>query len=223
LLEVRRLAAAHEAYVALLPERDNRAAAAFVAASAHQVCLLGSPAGQTQSHADGSSISPEVCASLLFLVAEAHADAAECAKRIAIDRDHMTPPEAALLTAIKALCMGRPSDVIRVDLPPLVAGDPAELAIEALHLELLKVIKSLAARLLTRIDRDAPAGGNLEFGRVKDLSAGALGDVLGTGESVFSLFPGPLHLANLLIAVERDLAGSALSRIPAPKGISEDG
>ena len=41
LAEVRRLAAAHEAFVALLPERENRRAAAFVAASAHQVCLLG--------------------------------------------------------------------------------------------------------------------------------------------------------------------------------------
>ena len=30
-----RLAATHEIYVALMPDRDNRAAAAFVAASAH--------------------------------------------------------------------------------------------------------------------------------------------------------------------------------------------
>src|SRR5580704_5315415 len=41
LAELRRLAAAHEAYAALLPDRDNRAAAAFVAASAHQVVTLG--------------------------------------------------------------------------------------------------------------------------------------------------------------------------------------
>jgi hypothetical protein len=40
LSELRRLASAHETYVALLPERINRAAAAFVAASAHQACML---------------------------------------------------------------------------------------------------------------------------------------------------------------------------------------
>ena len=34
--ELRRIAAAQEAYAALLPDRGNRAAAAFVAAAAHQ-------------------------------------------------------------------------------------------------------------------------------------------------------------------------------------------
>src|SRR5438093_4393992 len=41
LAEMRRLAAAYEAYAALLPHRDNRTAAAFVAACAHQVVSLG--------------------------------------------------------------------------------------------------------------------------------------------------------------------------------------
>src|SRR5271169_3743396 len=41
LAELRRLAAAHEAYVALLPGRENRPAAAFVAASAHRAFMLG--------------------------------------------------------------------------------------------------------------------------------------------------------------------------------------
>ena len=77
LLEVRRLAAAHEAFVALLPERENRAAAAFVAAAAHQVCLVGAIAGEgkiAHSYLDGATVAPEICATLLFMVAEAHAD-----------------------------------------------------------------------------------------------------------------------------------------------------
>ncbi|MER9481030.1 hypothetical protein NKI74_16675 [Mesorhizobium sp. M0494] len=88
LLEMRRLAAAYESYVALLPDRENRSAAAFVAASAHQVYLLSTAnLDRPASYLDGASVSPEVCASLLFLVAEAHADAADCAKRISIPTD----------------------------------------------------------------------------------------------------------------------------------------
>src|ERR1700731_3962469 len=82
LAELRRLAAAHEAYAALLPDRDNRAAAAFVAASAHQVVTLGLGRGGAVSRIDTAAVSSDVCATLLFLIAEAHADAAEAAKRI---------------------------------------------------------------------------------------------------------------------------------------------
>lgn len=228
LLEVRRLAAAHEAFVALLPERENRSAAAFVAASAHQVCLIGSVAdGDEPSYLDGASVAPEICAALLFMVAEAHADAAECAKRISIDIEDGTAVERALLTSIKLLATGRLNNVGQLDMPDIdtVHATP-EQAIDALYLELLKGIKKLAARLLSRVDLD-PAAGGIEpasnyFARVKELSVGQLEDVFGTGDPIFNLFPGPLHLANLLIAVERDLIDSALTRLPSPPGVDDD-
>lgn len=216
LLEMRRLAAAHESYVALLPDRENRSAAAFVAASAHQVYLLSTAnLDRPHSYLDGASISSEVCASLLFLVAEAHADAAECAKRISIPTDPRRVVEAALLTAIQRFCFGRLNTVRRVALPELpVDMEPGEIAVNALYLELLKGIKNLADRLLSRVDLDVADGGiespSSFFNRVKELSVGRLEDVLGTGSPVFSLFPGPLHLANLLLAVDRDLVESAL-------------
>lgn len=228
LLEVRRLAAAHEAFVALLPERENRAAAAFVAASAHQVCLIGSrDLGDELSYLDGTSVAPEICAALLFMVAEAHADAAECAKRISIDLEEGTTVERALLTSIRLLATGRLRSVGQLDMPDIDANQATpEQAIDALYLELLKGIKSLAARLLSRVDLD-PAAGGIEpagtyFARVKELSVGQLEDVFGTGDQIFNLFPGPLHLANLLIAVERDLIESALTRLPAPQGVDDD-
>src|SRR6266851_2398037 len=77
LSELRRLAAAHESYVALLPERENRAGAAFVAAAAHQACMLRRVAVVGHSRIDAAAVTPEICATLLFLVAEANADAAE--------------------------------------------------------------------------------------------------------------------------------------------------
>jgi superfamily II DNA/RNA helicase len=231
LLEVRRLAAAHEAFVTLLPERENRAAAAFVAAAAHQVCLVGSIVGQDQiphSYLDGASVAPEICATLLFMVAEAHADAAECAKRISFSPDDGTAIEKALLTAIKSLASGRLSSIRQMEMPEL-ATDRAtpEQAIDALYLELFKGVKNLAARLLARVDLARAAGGiepaSAFFIRVKELSVAQMDDVLGTGDQIFNLFPGPLHLANLLIAVERDLIESALTRTPAPDGVDEGG
>ena len=42
------------------------------------------------------------------------------------------------------------------------------------------------------------------------------------GPVAVSVFPGPLHLANLLIAVAGDLFDSALCRVPAPPGINAD-
>ncbi|TBZ35723.1 DEAD/DEAH box helicase [Rhizobium leguminosarum bv. viciae] len=225
--EMQRLASAHESYVALLPDRDNRSAAAFVAASAHQVCLLGTykPDGYV-SYLDGASLSAEVCASLLFLIAEAHADAAECAKRISAPTDPAHAVEAALLNAIRWLCLGRVHLVAAIALPELpIYTESSDTAVSALYLELLKGIKNLALRIQRRADLPTEVGG-IEpsanfFNRVKQLSIGQLDDIFGTGDPVFSLFPGPLHLANLLLAVDRDLIGSALSRIPTPDQVPD--
>lgn len=231
LLEVRRLAAAHEAFVALLPERENRAAAAFVAAAAHQVCLAGSIVGEgkiAHSYLDGTSVAPEICATLLFMVAEAHADAAECAKRITISPDDGTSVQRALLTSIALLATGRLGNIGQMDIPDIDTEQATpEQAIDALYLELFKGVKKLAARLLARVDLD-PAAGGIEppsafFTRVKELSVGEMEDVFGADDHIFNLFPGPLHLANLLIAVELDLVESALTRTPAPQGVDENG
>ena len=43
------------------------------------------------------------------------------------------------------------------------------------------------------------------------------------GETLLSLYPGPLHLANILLGLEGDLLGTALSRIPTPGGVEESG
>lgn len=230
LLEVRRLAAAHEAFVALLPERENRAAAAFVAASAHQVCLAGSVSeGNGFSYLDGATIAPEICATLLFMVAEAHADASECSKRISADPDEATAVEQALATSIKLLATGRLADIGQLELPNVDTGqDTPEQAIDALFLELLKGIKKLATRLLLPMDAEPAADGGIDpasahFARVKALSVGQLEDVFGADDHIFNLFPGPLHLANLLIAVERDLVESALARVSPPQGVDGDG
>ena len=227
LSQMRRLAAAHEAYVALLPDRDNRNAAAFVAAAAHHACLLDLRAEDRRvSYLTGNSVAEEVCAALLFLVADAHADAAECAKRILIAEGQRTRVDGVLLNSIKLLCQGRLAPIGALPVPELQEEDRAERAVEALYRELYLGVKNLAARHLSRVDVPVDEGG-IEpaatfFARVKELSVAILGDALETGNEVYSLFPGPLHLANLLLAVDRDLITSAISRTLPPGGVSED-
>lgn len=225
LAEARRLAAAHEAFVALLPERENRRAAAFVAASAHQLVMLGeeSKGQRTTSYVDGLSIAPEVSATLLFLVAEAHADAAESAKRIRADSEGHSHVERTLLLAIKLLALGKLREASRLPLPAIdLELESPELAVQALLLEILKGVRSIATRLLLRIDAGGITPASEFFQRVKELSVGRLEDILETGDPIYSLFPGPLHLANLLMAVERDLIESVVTRIPTPNGLTED-
>lgn len=109
LRRMRRLSATHEALVALLPDRENRAAAAFISGTAHQVYAQGVALRRAlpqQSYIDRSSVSPEVCATLLFMIADSFADAAEASKSILPDVEKGTDIEKALLLSIRRLARG---------------------------------------------------------------------------------------------------------------------
>ncbi|MBY8824285.1 DEAD/DEAH box helicase [Sphingomonas colocasiae] len=228
LIRVRRLAAAHEAFVAILPDRENRAAAAFVAGSAHQACLLARPRGEiARSFVNETSVAEEVSATLLFLVAESHADAAEASKQIQDDAPQSTAVEKALLTSIKMLATGELRAIVQSALPEIIdAEDSMAVAIDALRLELLKGVKHIALRLRNKVDIDPTVGGvqpaTAFFERVKALSVSEIDGIFDDGRNVVSLFPGLIHIANLLLAVERDLISSALTRVPTPGGVTED-
>ena len=149
---MRRLASAQEAFVSTSPDREDRTAAAFVAASAHHVCLLGDVARTSRtSHASYlgiNSISPEVSAALLFLIAEASADAAEMAKLIRARKSG--PIEARLLEAIAGLATGRLTTVVAAALPStseLVDAQPGLAATRALYFMLLTGVRALAQQM----------------------------------------------------------------------------
>jgi superfamily II DNA/RNA helicase len=230
LIRMRRIAVSNEALVALLPERENRAAAAFVAATAHQAYALGDTLGKTErrfSYVESGSVSPDICATLLFMVAESYADAAEASKAILPDPGRHSPIEKVLLLSIGHLARGELRAVTDIEFPDFDRGAPLDgQAEQALLLELFRGVKNLAHQLQLRVDlatesRGVEAGG-IAFARVKALCIEKLGGVI-DGDEVYSLFPGPLHLANLLLAVERDLIASAITRIPTPGGAEEAG
>tara|TARA_R110002110_G_scaffold217850_1_gene431771 strand:+ start:3780 stop:7091 length:3312 start_codon:yes stop_codon:yes gene_type:complete len=226
--ELRRIAAAHETYAALLPDRENRASAAFVAASAHQAVSLAQRGAEPTSHADMAAVSPDVSATVLFLLAEAHADAAEAAKRIVPTAD-AGPIERALLLAIRNLAQGRLGEIIGADEPEIdVDGDDLGYrALDALRQLLLRGVTNLARQLRMRVDLAPEAGGVIAagvlFAQVRALASEQIDGAGVDGETLLSLYPGPLHLANLLLGLESDLLGTALSRIPTPGGVDENG
>ena len=218
-----RLAATHEIYVALMPDRDNRAAAAFVAASAHQARRLARVGTQSASRISATNISSEISAALLFLIAEAYPDAAEAAKRILADSEEAGPTERGLLVALKKLAEGRLGEVISDPLPERSAVAPEDRALEALLDLLLRGVRALGRQLRNPASDDDDGTARQLFLRVKALCVDELADPFRDGRAAYSVFSGPLHLANLLLAAERDMGAAALAHLPAPIGINQTG
>jgi superfamily II DNA/RNA helicase len=221
-----RLASAQEAYVALMPERENRASAAFVAASAHHIAFLAdrvlSPDSESNTYLRSDSISSDISATLLFLIAESTADAMEMAKRI--NRNVGSAVERELLNAVVALARGQLTQIASRSLPTVEhVGSPTIVACQTLWLRLLEGLQALARQLLgigDQKDGPSPRLPNERFATVRSLSHAVLDDLGDTlpGISV-SAFSGPHHLASLLLSACGDLASSALVNLPPPSGV----
>ncbi len=218
---MRRLANVNEALVSILPEREDRRSAAFVAGTAHQMCfnadrLWEEMAPSTYLHS--RAISSDIAALLLFLVAEATADAAQIRKSITADQEG--PIERALVSAICNLATGSLEALIESGLPNpryLSDVDPSDAAAAALYLDVLRTVHLLAEEILEgKLPPDSLAPIN-EFQRLCHLSIGRR-ETIRDGWSVapISSFPGPHHLASLLVAVSKDLSGSAVTKVPSP-------
>ncbi|WP_447753217.1 DEAD/DEAH box helicase [Sphingopyxis fribergensis] len=235
LSEMRRLAAAQELLVATSPERTDRAAAAFVAGTAHQLCLMAeviaADGDESASTINAIHADHKVCATLLFLIADSQSDAAEMAKRLNRAKDDLSA-EARLVVAIGNLASGRLRDVIgsevaedgfdEYDTPEDTSG--GVLAVEALLRRLHAGVIQLARELLLapREPSDASSVSEAQriFAQVRDLSIAPIDDLFDEkGPQAFSVFPGPLHIAKLLLAVSGDLAEASLCRVPAPEGV----
>jgi hypothetical protein len=229
--EMRRLAAAQELLVATAPERADRAAAAFVAGTAHQLCLMAEIIAAKDEtrvpYIDAIRAAPEICGTLLFLIADSQSDAAEMAKRLVTDTDDRGA-EARLIRAIGDLAAGRLRSIMDNE-GDLDYERPADRsgggrAVDALLRRLHAVVIQLAGELLTRPADDSEAIAVSEaqtiFAEVRDLCIAPIEDVFDVaGPFAVSVFPGPLHVAKLLLAVAGDLAEAGLCRVPAPSAI----
>jgi superfamily II DNA/RNA helicase len=227
---LRRIAAVQEARVASMPDRPDRAAAAFVAGTAHQAVHMAAALHPDAADPDTlrvSAIPATVAATLLFLVAERPAAAAEMARQIRLDGAAVV--ERALLVAIANLAAGRLGGVLGSPVPALLDpdADAAELAVRSLWWRLLDGVRALAARLLGDMGlqenlREPEEAGRI-FKAVAEDSVEPMGRLLGDhGPEVNSVLTGPRHLATLLLAVATDMVPVALADTPPPNGIDAE-
>lgn len=220
---LRKLANTYQAYVVLHPKGKQSQAAAFVAASAHQL-LHDAQADQARigvplAH---EGISHGIAAMLLFLIAEQYADAKAVARRLC-------PPDedgpARELTV--ALCALGDGDLTKIVSSPKLTGSAVEgedvdgAAVAALWTRLLEGLRSAAKtllayrnaweapRLFDEIMRDARRAQPIE------LQNGSAPRV-----AVFG-YPGPHHLAALLKHAVDGLQDAAVTRVPPPVGCEE--
>ncbi|MBA4095634.1 MAG: helicase [Rhodospirillum sp.] len=223
--EMQRLALTNEAFVASAPTREDRAAAAFVAGSAHQLCFNARKIRRDEeagSYLEARSISPDLSAMLLFLIAEATADSSELAAHVSMG--DMPVLERALIDAIRSLARGELSAITSAAMPnrEVVAGTGADAATTALYYRLLIGVRFLASEIL-RADNATPGHAIEIFRAVQSLSL--LPDERSEKawfRANLGAFAGPYHLASLLIAVAGDLAESAVTAIPPPGGVPKD-
>lgn len=221
--KVRRLGATFEAYVALDLQSERTQAAAFVAASAHQIIAKANDAravGPTLLSSD--AVSSAIASTLLFLIADRAADAAEVASMlIAVGEDHAI--RRALIMSIRELAKGDLSKTAERDLQGewIAADDSRQHATNLLFRECALVVQGLAVEALGR-------AGLLEdleqtLGRVISLS-----EPRGTElpEGIVGLmheqYAGPHHVATLLLRLLPRVRQSMLMRTPAPAGANPE-
>jgi superfamily II DNA/RNA helicase len=218
--EIKRIAFTNEALVSAVPSRNDRVAAAFVAASAHHVWQMSERLSQSSAKSTLAidHISPEVSATLLFLIAEAAADASEIAKTITFEANDSV--ESLLLGGIRLLALGQLEGLAKLQTPN--AGERPLNGVEA-HRRLLEMLVSglriLAEDILSDSATPGGARATQAFEHVKRLCIERIeGGVAGAALAV-DTFAGAFHLASLLSAVAGDLASSALTKLPPPTGI----
>lgn len=223
--KMRRLALANEAFVTVDIDRADRAAAAFVAGTAYQLLFNAEQLQERPtetSHLTARGISPDISAVLLFLIAEATADAFEAAEFLSHSSDD--PIEQAIIGAIRSLARGRLADILEADVPTLDylwEMDLADVGIASLYRQILVGIHTLSARLVGRVSEDDPKA---LFLKTRELCLSEKYDVFDDGQPEHvAAFAGPFHLATLLAALSGDLLDSAVVNVPAPDGLDPKG
>ncbi|WP_282603352.1 DEAD/DEAH box helicase [Paracoccus sp. PARArs4] len=224
----RKLAATNEVLVTTSPERENRRAASFVAASAHQLvhqaeALLGLASRTTSFTED--AISSDVSAMLLFLIAGSSADATEAARALRSPEEDRLQHE--LVLNLGWLARGMIGTILNQERRPvteLVAGEGVDgtRAANALYHRILDGVRALAAVLggIPEADRDRPTAIFRAVARAAKPDDAI--SIEGFPPIPIASFPGPFHLARLLETATSSLLEAAVININPPDGVPAD-
>ena len=216
---VRRLASTFEAYVALNLRPEQTRAAAFVAASAHQILSrVRETALDRPTVVSGDAIGSSISATLLFLIADRAADAAEVAGQLRA-RGEGRAVRRSLILSLRELATGNLTTLTERDLSedPIPAGESRDIATDLLLRECAYVVQGLGQEARGGAVSDPDI--RLRLKRVISLSEASEVEINRTLEgTVHHQFAGPHHLATLLSRLVDGMQAAMLVRLPTPAG-----
>ncbi|WP_312197771.1 DEAD/DEAH box helicase [Mixta calida] len=219
---VRRLASTFEAYVALNLRPEQSSAAAFVAGTAHQILSRLRKTRSKPTLLSSDSVGSAISATLLFLIADRAADAAEIAGQLRAKGEHRAV-RRSLILSLREFATGNLAAVIDRDLEQdlIRQSNSREYATDLLLRECAHAIQDLASEALS--------GHSLKedilkrLARVVKLSQASPTELGFELEGlVYHQFAGPHHLATLLGHLVKGVQASMLVRLPAPLGANDD-
>ncbi len=228
-----RIADTYELIASISADRATRAAAAFVAGTAHQILARRSPS-ETETSApmpnvDRDRIDPTLSAAILFLAAEQYADANEAASQVAVNRDIQSYEATILTENLIDLARGQLRQIVaRADRRRRAFNTYPDIESRALA-ALLETLTIGIERLAADFIGVAPPESSLRhfdtpreaFVYVLDLSAAFREPAYADTPTLYA-YAGPHHLATLLIAATDGLGAASLIRLPPPDGANLD-
>ena len=230
-----KIADAYELIASLDTNQQVRKASAFVAATAHQILSrriksvedisLSMNIGITQF-----GISPSISSALLFMISEQYADAHEAAQSINTVDENIY--EARILTEhVKDLCTGKLNSILKRGERWRIERDRTTslhtYALKALFETLNSGVEILAGEILNkRLSQKFTQGfesAQEAFKKVIRLTLFRPEINLGVfSNSIVSSFPGPRHIAKLLLSLSGTLVHAALADIPPPEDADKE-
>lgn len=217
--QVRRLASTFEAYVVLNLRPEQTRAAAFVAASAHQILSrIRERAMDRPTVVSSDAIGSSISATLLFLIAGRAADAAEVASQLRAKGERRAV-RRTLILSLRELATGNLTTLIERELDEdnIAMRDSREVATDLLLRECAYVVQGLGQEARGSAVSDTDILSRLK--RVLHLSEASAVEINAALEGkVHHQFAGPHHLATLLSRLIDGVQAAMLIRLPAPSG-----
>ncbi|WP_019211389.1 DEAD/DEAH box helicase [Yersinia massiliensis] len=221
----RRLARTNETLVSIEPEREDRIAASFVAATAYQLVHQINNLHENEkikAFIGPEGISSEISAMLLFLIADSTADASEVAQSIQLPKNE--PLQIELIDHLILLAKGQVGNIVKRKRPSqkkMVLGSGFERANAALYYRILRGVRALAFALQGRSISGFTDPISV-FSEVKTLaSPGTEENFADFHHESLVVFPGPYQLASLLVATGTALLDGAVISLAPPTGVAE--
>lgn len=228
-----RIADTYELIASVSEDQRKKRAAAFVAGTAQQILAqeVGSvEEGELLPILDRDRVDPTIAAALLFLAAEQYADAVEAAQRIHSVRGQQDFVSTLLALNIRDLAAGKLSRILkRAKKRPehfRTQGGLEARSTTALFETLLVGVELFAADVL-REEVPKKAAGRFDsartaFSRVLQLSSHKQKTEDPILETLLITYPGPRHLAALLLAVVDGTEKAPLTKIDPPPYVDEN-